>query len=261
MTLTDRSRAEVFEAPAGEVSRHAFSEQRIQVAARVRASALVRVRRETRPPSNAAVLHLGGVLTLRGPQARIRFRHGAGGENDDSLEPDVVDTPLLPPGTTLPLVEPSRLACRALTPGTLAWISFVDADDSPLASPICIDTSGRGPLHIEPLFEFPATVTAWLIARRLSRQGPIMDLAGELRFPDGIVMRVALAADCNRFGNPSPASETFDVEVAARGGSIAVPRRRVSTLVRGKPLVSIEVRDWDGRRHGLERSVGWLTPL
>jgi hypothetical protein len=258
MSLIDRSHAAVFESPNRIGARHAFSEQRYQVTAKARASALVRISCESLPPGAGCRIHVAGVMNLRGPQARIRFRQGVSGEIDDSVEPDVLDTQLLPAGTTLPLEGPPISRLESVSP--LVWISFVDAGETSLSAPICIGRASRDPLHIEPLFEIPVLATVWLTARRLSRHGPILELSGELVFRDGIVMRVALAPDCNRFGTPARSSETFDLHVAARGASLAVAPRRVSAAVRGTPLVSLELRDWDGRPGG-EIPVGWLTRL
>ncbi len=258
MSLIDRSHAAVFESPNRIGARHAFSEQRYQVTAKARATALVRISCETLAPGSGCRLHVAGVMNLRGPQARIRFRQGASGEIDESVEPDVLDSQLLPAGTTLPLVSAPISRLESVSP--LVWISFVDAGETPLSSPICVGRASRDPLHIEPLFEIPVLATVWLTARRLSRHGPILELSGELAFRDGIVMRIALAPDCNRFGTPAQGSETFDLHVAARGSSLAIPPRRVSAAVRGTPLVSLGLRDWDGQQ-GSEISVGWLTRL
>lgn len=261
MSLIDRSHAAVFESLPGLGSRHAFSEQRFSVAARARASALVRVQGEAQPAVPDVRIRFGGVLSLRGPQARVQFRQGSCGEIDESAEPDIVDTQLLPAGTSLPLNESPTAIHRTFPPAVLVWISFVDCSGAPLSAPICIGRAGRDPLHVEPLFELPVLATLWLTARCLSKQGPILDLTGELQIRDGIVMRVAFASGCNRFGTPFQAGETVDVQVVARGGSLPIPPRRVSAPVRGTPLVSLEVRDWDGRRAGVEMPVGWITRL
>jgi hypothetical protein len=259
MSLFDRSRAVVFESVGSIGSRRAFSEQRFQVATKVRASALVRIRYEAEQPAPSLRLRAAGVLTLRGPQARIRFRHGAGGEIDESVEPDVVDTVLVPAGTTLPVNEPS--ICRRDFAPPLVWISFVDFSGTTLSPPVCVGRPTGESLHVEPLFEFPVLATVWLAARSVSRQGPTIDLTGELQFRDGCAMRITLGQECDRFGSPERTCKAFDVEVVARGGTLPVPPRRVSAPVRGAPFVSLEVRDWDGRGAGREIPVGWLTPL
>jgi len=259
MSLMDRSRAAVFESTGGIGSRRAFSEQRFQVPAKLRASALVRVRYEPQQPGPSLRLRAAGVLTLRGPQARIRFRQGSCGEIDESVEPDVVDAVLVPAGETIPLNEPS--ISRRDTDSPLVWISFVDSSGTTLASPICVGRPSVESRHVEMLFELPVMATVWLAARTISRHGPTLDLTGELQFRDGCAMRVALGWECNRFGCPERTSESYDVPVAGRGEVYPVPPRRVSAPVRGAPLVSLEVRDWDGRGSGREIPVGWLTPL
>lgn len=259
MFSMDWSRAAVFETGSSLGSRRAFSEQRLQSATKLRASALVRVRCEPQQPGPSPRLRAAGVLTLRGPQARVRFRHGSYGEVDESIEPDVVDTVLLPVGTTLPVNEPPIQLRNGAPP--MVWISFVDFSGKALSSPICVGRPTGETLHVEPLFELPVQATVWLAARRVSRHGPTLDLTGELQFLEGCAMRVALAGECDPFGSPERILETHDVEVAARGGTLAVPPRRVSAPVRGAPFVSLEVRDWDGRQNGREIPVGWLTPL
>lgn len=259
MSLLDRSRAAVFESAENFGSRRAFSEQRLQVAAKVRASALVRVRYDANEPGPGPRLRVAGVLTLRGPQARIRFRQGLLGGMDEPDAPEVVDTPLVPAGATIPLQEPSIGRRDSASP--LVWISFVDSAGTPLSSPICIGRPSVESLHIEPLFELPVLATVWLAARGMSRHDATLDLTGELTFRDGCAMRVAMAQECNRFGSPERTIESFEVLVAARGGAFPAAPSRVTAPVRGAAFVSLEMLDWDGRSAGREIPVGRLTPL
>jgi len=257
MFLFGQSNTAVFTAPTPFSERRAFSEQRFQLAARVRASALVRVSCERQDQQPGQRLFVRGHVTLRGPQARLRFRQGSNGEVDERYEPDVVDSALLPAGSMLD-VEPPQLPRRG-GEFPLAWISFVDSAGTTLSPPICVGRARREPLHVEPLFEIPVFVTLWLSARRQLLKGVVLELAGELVFRDGLVLRTSIAPGCGSFGEPVIDGEYFDTPIAERGASLPLAQHRLPAPGRGRPLVSLQMQDWNGGAAGPELHVGWLS--
>lgn len=259
MTLLGRTNSAVFRAPSAISDRRAFSEQRMQGVARLRASTFVRVQYLVNQPGPGYKLRVSGLVSLKGPHARLRFSQGDGAVVDESVEPEVHNTPLLAGSTSFSI--PERVLSRSGEASPLVWISFVDHENAPLSSPICIGHAGHDPLHVEPCFEIPVDATLWLTARGLQRSGPLLDVSGELVLREGIVMRIALAPSSNRFGTPALPCEAFDVVVAARGTTLAASRQRVSANTGGHPFVSLALRDWDGRDAGGEMPVGWVIEL
>jgi hypothetical protein len=259
MSLLGRTSTAVFRAPSPISERQAFSEQRVQGVARLRASTFVRAQYLSRGSGPGYRLRVSGLVSLKGPQARLRFRPGDGAEVDESVEPEVLNTPLLAVGASFSI--PERVLNRPGETSPLVWISFVDHENAPLTSPICIGHAGSDSRHVDPYFELPAVATLWLTPRRMLRSGPQLEMSGELVLRDGIVMRIALAQSSNRFGTPALPCEGFDVVVAARGARLAITRRRVSAVVRGHPFVSLALRDWDGSDAGGEMPVGWIIEL
>ena len=95
-------------------------------------------------------------------------------------------------------------------------------------------------MRIEPTFDCPAQLTAWLTACDVDdRQGPVIDLCGELQVPQGIFLQVRLAEATDSRGEPAGDVETVETPVLPPGTAVRIPQRLVTPGIGGNPWVSI----------------------
>jgi hypothetical protein len=259
MLAIGRSNPAVFMSPFSTGERHAFSEGRLQGAVKARANAVVRVQYQPRDRSAGDRLRVGGLVSLRGPQATLSFRQGDAGAIDESVPPVAQDLELLPPGTSIPI--PERVIPLDESASPLLWLSFGDFDQASLSDTTHVGRAPRRPLHVDALFELPALTTTWITVRGISRSGPELLLRGELQLSAGLVLRLELAASGDRNGDPGDQAATHYIPVAARGCAVGFAEHSVAPEVRGQPLVSMALKDWGGHEAGAETPVGWLARI
>ncbi len=252
-----RTNTAVFMSPDSIGSRQGFSERRLKGIVNARANSVVRLQHVPGNRSAGPQLRVTGVLSVRGPQARLTFRRGNQGRIDSSIPPLAEDRELLPAGTAFPVRE-VLVPCRDAEP-PVVWVAFMDHEQAVLSSPVCVGRVRREATHVDPLFELPALANTWLSARRNLRTEAELHLSGELVIPGGIVLRLTLASGRQRNGDPGGPLVNFDLTVVARGASVPFAEHSVSPAVRDRPFVSMTLRDWGGRDVGVEEPVGWLS--
>ena len=237
-----KSSATVFVPESSEGTHIAHSHRLLESATRVRIRGTVSMRPMSRTDEPVPGVSLRGSLYLKGPYAGVRFRKGRGGRPDTGSAPVEVGGHLLPSGPRVAIPE-YRLISRSATAPFL-WVGFMNARREPLAVSCCLGRCDSEVSWIQPTFDVPARLTAWLHARALNdRQGPVIDLSGELLIPDGVFMHVRMATDCDRRGEPEGIAQGLDIMVITPGATIDVPERKVSPGNVGGPWVSVAVRD------------------
>jgi hypothetical protein len=101
----------------------------------------------------------------------------------------------------------------------------------------------------------------WLTATDCSHpQGPILDVSGELRYPDGITA----AFQFRNYKNPqgdSFRSRTVDMAVLPPRVGMPFRAQRVMAAMGGNPWLSVRFMDVSGRLFGDEVPVGRCVQL
>jgi hypothetical protein len=235
-------------------TRHAHSEKLLKSSTRVRIQARVDVE-PVKCATGEDALRVTGSLTLHGPYARLLFRKGTEVGPTLGIAPVTAESALLPIAPRVPI--PERLYLVSNTTRPYVWFEFRDRFNKPLANSICLGRCEGRRLRGEPMFEVSATINVWLSAQRLSaRRGPVLDLAGELSFPDGVSLRIRTAESCDRLGGPDGQIGMSDIHVIPPEVSMQIPQREVAPGSIDNPWVSVMVKDWSGGLNGGEVPIG-----
>jgi len=222
--------------------------------ARVRASARIDLEPMT-CDRHGSGLRLNGGLLLSGPLARLMFRKGSDKEPEHGGEPLSADSALLP---ETPFIEVSERRFHVVADARpFVWIEFRDALKHPLSASLCLGRVDRARLRCERSFELSAVMNVWLAVRDLDRRrGAILNLSGELSFPQGVSLVVRLASSCDRTGGPDGHLEIVEIPVLPPGVTLPVPQRVVAPGAIENPWVSFLLRDGHGAVTGEEVMVG-----
>jgi len=235
-------------------TRAGHSEKLLKSTTRVRIQTRVLVEPVKCATGEDAVRVSGG-LTLHGPYARLLFRKGTELGPTLGIAPVTAESALLPTAPRVPIPERLYLVSNASRP--YIWFEFRDRFNKPLANSICLGRCEDRPLRGEPMFEVNATISVWLSAQRLSaKRGPVLDLTGELSFPDGISLRIRTAESCDRLGGPDGQVGVSEIHVMPPEVSMHIPPREVAPGSAGNPWVSMMVKDWSGGLNGGEVPIG-----
>jgi hypothetical protein len=254
-----RTRTAVFVPRVAEGSRIAHSQKLLETETRIRIRAAIsRLALPGREGDQGA--RVTGSLTLHGPYAGVRFRKGGVGEPDLGSSPVEMGSALLPLSPIVPIPGTS-VRVRSASPPYL-WAQFVNACLDPLSSCYCLGRCDREAMRLEPTFEAPARLTAWLSARKVSRRsGPVLELSGELRVPDGIFLHLRTSAGCDRLGEPCDVLEVTEAVIVSPGATVDVPQRIVTAGTAGNPWVSIALRAAEAGPAESEIPVGRCVQL
>jgi hypothetical protein len=239
-----RARTAVFVPRVAEGSRIAHSQKLLETVTRIRIRAAIsRLALPGRGGEQGA--RVIGSLTLHGPYAGVRFRKGGIGEPDLGSSPVEMGSALLPLSPIIPI--PATSVRVRSTDSPYLWAQFVNACLDPLSSSFCLGRCDREAMRLEPTFEVPARLNAWLGARKVSRRsGPVLELSGELYVPDGIFLHLRVSAGCDRFGEPrtsggdgdpilSPERAWTSLSASSRPASQAIPGSRSPSRRGGRP--------------------------
>jgi hypothetical protein len=254
-----RARTAVFVPRVAEGSRIAHSQKLLETVTRLRIQAAIsRLALPVRAGEQGA--RVIGSLTLQGPYAGVLFRKGGIGEPDLGSSPVEMGSALLPLNPIIPIPGTSVRVRSANAP--YLWAQFVNACLDPLSSCYCLGRCDREAMRLEPTFEAPARLTAWLSARKVSRRsGPVLELSGELYVPDGIFLHLRTSAGCDRFGEPRDILEVTEAPILSPGASVDVPQRVVTPGIAGNPWVSIALRAAEAGPAESEIPVGRCVQL
>lgn len=255
----ERSHNAVFVPRVPDGSRVAFSQKLLKSTARVRANARIDLEPMT-CERHGSGLRLTGGLSLSGPRARLMFRKGNDTEPEHGGEPLSSDSSLLP---EIPFVEiPERRFHLVAGARPFVWIGFRDALENSLSAPICLGRIDQTRLRGERPFELSAVMNVWLALRGLDRwRGPILDMTGDLAFPQGVWLVMRLASSCDRAGGPGEHHEIAEIPVLPPGATLPVPQREVAPGSVENPWVSFLLRDAEGAVPGEEMMVGRCVRL
>lgn len=253
-----RSHGAVFVPKSPEGSRVAYSLKRLHAAATVRVLARVRID-PVAPIDGVATMRCSGSLQLRGPQASILFRPSA--ENGPSRTAVITtDSPCTPESPRVAV--PERVLRAQCDPRPHTWVDFQDRTGCSLAGALCVGRVESKPLNAERDFVVPASMTVWVAARELNpRRGPVVDLSGELTFPNGIELVIRLASGCGLHGEPSGQVEFARVPVLPPGVAVPITRCEMTPGAPGNPEVSVLLRDFSGMQAGGEMAIGRCVRL
>jgi hypothetical protein len=254
-----RSHTAVFVPRVAEGSRIAHSQKLLETLTRLRIRAAIsRLALPGREGEQGA--RVVGSLTLHGPYAGVRFRKGGVGEPDLGSSPVEMGSALLPLSPIIPIPGTSVRVSSASAP--YLWAQFVNACLDPLSSAFCLGRCDREAMRLEPTFEVPARLSAWLGARKVSRRsGPVLELSGELYIPDGIFLHLRVSAGCDRLGEPRDILEVTETPILSPGTRVDVPQRVVTAGIAGNPWVSIALRTAEAGPAESEIPVGRCVQL
>lgn len=234
--------------------RSAHSEKLLKSSTRVR----IQTRVDVEPVKCATgedAVRVTGAVTLHGPYARLLFRKGPESGPTLGLAPVTAESALLPTAPRVPIPERIFLVTTPTRP--YVWFEFRDRFNKPLANSICLGRIEGATLRGEPMFEVSATLSVWLSAQKLSaRRGPVVDLTGELTFPEGVSLRIKMAEACDRLGGPDGQVGIADIHVLPPEVSMQIPQREVAPGAADNPWVSMMVKDWSGGLNGGEVPIG-----
>jgi len=255
-----RSGTTVFVPQVAEGSRVAHSQKLLETTTRLRVRAEISMHPLPRRRDGEHGATLAGRLELSGPHARLLFRRELGGEPDFASFPVEAGGALLPsnPRVTIP---DYKVRSRYVS-APFVWITFVNSRVEPLSGSYCLGRCDRDPVRIEPIFDAPARLSAWLSARDVNeRRGPIVGLRGELHIPQGIYLLIRMAASCNRRGEPEGPIQAAETPVLPPGAAVEVPQRVVAPGISGSPWVSVALHSTEGGAAENEIPVGRCVRL
>lgn len=234
--------------------RSAHTEKLLKSSTRVR----IQTRVDVEPVKCATgedAVRVTGALTLHGPYARLLFRKGTETGPTVGIAPVTAESALLPTAPRVPIPERIFLVTTPTRP--YVWFEFRDRFNKPLANSICLGRIDEHMLRGEPMFEVSATLSVWLSAQKLSaKRGPVLDLTGELTFPEGVSLRIKMAESCDRLGGPDGQVGVADIHVLPPEVSMQIPQREVAPGAADNPWVSVMVKDWSGGLNGGEVPIG-----
>lgn len=254
-----RSHGAVFVPRSPEGSRVAYSLKRLHAAATVRVLARVQLEPVAPISDGVASMRCSGSLQLRGPQASILFRPSA--DTVPSRAAVITtDSPCTPESPRVAV--PERILRARCDPRPYAWVDFQDGTGRSLAGALCVGRVEHKPVSGERDFVVPASMTVWVAAREVNRRrGPVVDLSGELTFPNGIELRIRLGSDCGLHGEPSGQVEIARVPVLPPGVTVPITRCEMTPGAPGNPEVSVLLRDFSGMEAGDEMAIGRCVQL
>ena len=255
-----RSGTTVFVPQVAEGSRVAHSQKLLEATTRLRIRAEISM--QPLPPGRDGQhgASLVGRLAMSGPHARLLFRREREGEPDFASFPIEAGGALLPSAPRIPIPEYKVRSRYVVAP--FVWIAFVNARVEPLSGSCCLGRCDRDPIRIEPVFDVPARLTAWLSARDVNeRRGPVVGLRGELNIPQGIFLLIRMAPSCNRRGEPEGPIQAAETPVLPPGTAVEVPQRVVTPGIGGIPWVSVALRGGEAGATESEIPVGRCVRL
>jgi len=255
-----RSGTTVFVPRVAEGSRVAHSQKLLETTTRLRIRAEISMEPLPRRRDGEHGASLVGRLLLTGPHARVLFRREREGAPDLGAFPVEAGGALLPTSPRITIPE-YRVRSRYLV-APFVWVTFVNSRVEPLSASYCLGRCDHDPIRIEPVFDAPARLSAWLSARDVNeRRGPEVGLRGELYIPQGIFLLVRMAASCNRRGEPEGSIQAAETPVLPPGTAVEVPQRVVTPGIAGIPWVSVALRGGESGANESEIPVGRCVRL
>jgi hypothetical protein len=242
----------------GRAGMHAWSKRRVSASTRLTVRLRADVRLSEGGCPEGAKLSLEGSIGLERLQARLLLRR-AWSDETELPHNEEFDVALVP---KLERIEVPRVVGAApVGAGRSLRVRFVDGRGQALSHEMYVGRGSREAMTVQAHLGVPAEVIVWLTATDCAHaRGPILDMAGELRFPAGIVGSFQLRDDRNPPGD-ALGSGTVDLAVLPAGVDVPFRPQRVMAATGGSPWLSVRFMDVSGRLFGDEVAVGRCVQL